>query len=65
MVTPLEAVFERAGQTEEFHGDQLLVGLFIQHVKAPESGFQRLRFRIGQFSRGRGFSCGCDGVHDR
>jgi hypothetical protein len=42
VVTAFEAVFERSGQAEQFHGDQLLVGLFIQHVKA----LLRLDFRF-------------------
>lgn len=32
MVAPLEALFECSREAEEFHGDQLLVGLFIQRV---------------------------------
>jgi hypothetical protein len=36
MITPFEALFERGGQAKQFHGDQFLVGLFVQHVKAPE-----------------------------
>jgi hypothetical protein len=35
VVSAFEAVFQGGGQTEEFHGDQFLVGLFVQHVKAP------------------------------
>ena len=31
MIAPLEALFERGGHAEEFHGDEFVVGLFKQH----------------------------------
>jgi hypothetical protein len=33
VVASLEAILERVGHAEEFHGDELVVSLFVQHIE--------------------------------
>ena len=47
VVTPLESIPERVGHAEEFHGDELFVGLFVQHIEASPDFLCRWMIEIG------------------